>query len=43
MIKQGNGTTNTGNTARHFFAEPQIVANICKLDERLGVGRNRIS
>ena len=35
MIKQGAGNTNTGNTARRFFAKPQVVAKICQLDERL--------
>jgi len=35
MVKQGTRITNTRNTARRFFAEPQIVTNICKLDERL--------
>lgn len=35
VVKQGTGNTNTGNTARRFFAEPQVVAKICQLDERL--------
>lgn len=28
VVKQGSGTTNDGNTARHFFAEPETVERI---------------
>ncbi|EFN86779.1 hypothetical protein EAI_00137, partial [Harpegnathos saltator] len=35
VVKQGAGNSNTGNTARRFFAEPQVVAKICRLDKRL--------
>lgn len=35
VVKQGTGNTNTGNTARRFFAEPQVVAKISQLGERL--------
>lgn len=35
VVKQGFGTTNTGNTARRFFNEPNKVAQILRIDRRL--------
>lgn len=35
FVKQGVGTTNDGNTARRFFANPSITANITGLDESI--------
>lgn len=35
VVKQGFGTTNTGNTARRFFDEPNKVAKIIGIDRRL--------
>lgn len=35
VTKQGKGTTNDGNTARKFFANPSVSANITGLDEKL--------
>lgn len=32
MVKQGSGTTNDGNTARRFFADPEVTASITKVD-----------
>lgn len=32
IVKQGSGTTNDGNTARRFFASPEITASITKVD-----------
>lgn len=34
-VKQGFGTTNDGNTARRFFSEVDIAADITKLDKDL--------
>lgn len=34
-VKQGKGTTNDGNTARKFFGNPQLSAEITGLDENL--------
>lgn len=35
FVKQGSGTTNDGNTARRFFAEPEITASITMVDENI--------
>lgn len=35
VVKQGKGTTNTGNTARKFFSNPQLSAQITGVDENL--------
>lgn len=35
IVKQGTGTTNTGNTARKFFKNYQVVAKILNVDENL--------
>ena len=35
VVKQGYGTTNTGNVARCFFSHPQIVAEVTGLEENL--------
>lgn len=32
VVKQGYGTTNTGNVARCFFSHPQIVAEVTGLE-----------
>jgi len=33
VVKQGKGTSNDGNTARKFFADPKLSAAITGLDE----------
>ncbi|XP_072749999.1 uncharacterized protein [Anoplolepis gracilipes] len=35
VVKQGKGTSNDGNTARKFFANPKLSATITGLDENL--------
>jgi len=35
IVKQGHGTTNDGNTARRFFEEPEITADITGIDKEL--------
>lgn len=35
IVKQGSGTTNDGNTARRFFADPKITSEITQIDETL--------
>lgn len=35
VVKQGSGTTNTGNVARCFFAEAENVAEIIGVDKNL--------
>lgn len=35
IVKQGYGTTNDGNTARRFFANPGAVSNIIGVDKKL--------
>lgn len=35
VVKQGKGTSNDGNTARKFFGNPQLSAEITGLDENL--------
>lgn len=35
FVKQGSGTSNTGNTARRFFEDPAISAEIIGIDEAL--------
>lgn len=35
IVKQGTGTSNDGNTARRFFDNPSITANITGLNENL--------
>ncbi|XP_011697762.1 PREDICTED: uncharacterized protein LOC105455831, partial [Wasmannia auropunctata] len=35
VVKQGSGTTNTGNVARCFFAEAETVAEITGLNKNL--------
>lgn len=35
IVKQGKGTSNDGNTARKFFGNPQLSAEITGLDENL--------
>lgn len=35
VVKQGKGTSNDGNTARKFFADPQLTADITGLDKNL--------
>jgi len=35
VVKQGSGTTNTGNVARCFFAEAETVAEITGFDKNL--------
>lgn len=35
QIKQGTGSTNDGNTARRFFANPEISSAITGIDEKL--------
>jgi hypothetical protein len=35
VVKQGSGTTNDGNTARKFFEDPKLTAEITGLDENL--------
>lgn len=35
MVKQGAGTTNTGNTSRRFFEDPSLTAKITNVDEDL--------
>jgi len=35
VVKQGKGTSNDGNTARKFFANPKLSAAITGLDENL--------
>jgi len=35
VVKQGYGTTNTGNVARCFFSHPQIIAEMTGLEENL--------
>lgn len=32
-VKQGSGTTNSGNTSRRFFANPTLISEITGLDE----------
>lgn len=32
-VKQGTGTTNSGNTSRRFFANPALISEITGLDE----------
>jgi len=32
-VKQGVGTSNDGNTARRFFENPSVIAEITGLDE----------
>jgi hypothetical protein len=34
-IRQGSGTTNDGNTARRFFEDPKLSAEITGLDAEL--------
>uniref|UniRef100_A0A2A4ITJ8 Uncharacterized protein n=1 Tax=Heliothis virescens TaxID=7102 RepID=A0A2A4ITJ8_HELVI len=34
-VKQGSGTTNSGNTSRRFFANPNLVSEITGLDKDL--------
>lgn len=34
-VKQGSGSTNDGNTARRFFKDPALSAEITNVDERL--------
>lgn len=33
--KQGSGTSNDGNTARRFFCDPQLTAEITGISEEL--------
>ena len=35
VVKQGSGNTNTGNTARRFFADPETTARLTGLDVNL--------
>lgn len=35
VVKQGVGTTNTGNVARAFFSEAKIVSNITGINEKI--------
>ena len=35
VVKQGKGNTNDGNTARKFFAEPELSASLTGLDSIL--------
>eukprot|EP00697_Spironema_sp_BW2_P000232 gnl/Spiro4/10310_TR5495_c0_g1_i1.p1 gnl/Spiro4/10310_TR5495_c0_g1~~gnl/Spiro4/10310_TR5495_c0_g1_i1.p1 ORF type:complete len:441 (+),score=60.59 gnl/Spiro4/10310_TR5495_c0_g1_i1:159-1481(+) len=35
QVKPGSGTTNDGNTARRFFANPKLAAECTGVDERL--------
>lgn len=35
VVKQGHGTSNDGNTARRFFANPTVTARITGVDENL--------
>lgn len=35
MVKQGKGTSNTGNTARKFFNNPSLSAEITGVDKHL--------
>lgn len=35
VVKQGSGSTNDGNTARRFFKEPQVAAEITGVHENL--------
>lgn len=33
--KQGSGTSNDGNTARRSFCDPQLTAEIARINEEL--------
>jgi len=35
MVKQGSGTSNTGNVARKCFEDPKKLAELLELDEEL--------
>lgn len=35
IVKQGTGTTNSGNTSRRFFENCSVAAEITKVDEKL--------
>ena len=35
MVKQGMGSTNDGNTARRFFANPELTSEITGIDQTL--------
>lgn len=35
VVKHGHGTTNDGNTARRFFSNPAIVANVLGINQAL--------
>lgn len=35
VVKQGHGSTNDGNTARRFFASPNVTAEITGINEDL--------